>query len=313
MKNFSELFEGGTPKMQKKRRTAFYCVCITAALIAAMLLFLVIFSISSAIADNAKKQEELKEENISISTSAGSIEESVLHEGKLLLLDGEHPLQSKPTVILISSRERPKTDAGDNAYTIGWKSQNDESKLGGTAEAVDALNKMIEAFYKSSKDDNIFVEDAHNNTKLDSQEALFATGTAFELGYFSNPDNYGERSGIAGVDKYKWIYNNAYKYGFILADDPTAGEAGSDTFRFVGVAHATAMRALKVSTLEEYMEQLKSATADAPIAVKVNNKTTYAVYYLAAGGEYMLPTEYQYEVEGNNTDGYVVTVNLLKK
>jgi D-alanyl-D-alanine carboxypeptidase len=64
-------------------------------------------------------------------------------------------------------------------------------------------------------------------------------------------------------------------------------------------------------TLDAYLEQLRSATPDPPLLTKVG-KITSASYYLAADGEHRVPTEHEYTVSGNNTDGYIVTVSIAK-
>ena len=122
---------------------------------------------------------------------------------------------------------------------------------------------------------------------------------------------------IYNVPTYSWIYSNAHKYGFILLSseaqtDENGKSLGSNVFRYVGAPHAIAMVTKKLS-FEDYLDYLKSNTsADAPLSVKSSGKT-YAIYYFEASAEHVVPTEYSYTVSGNNTDGYIITVDTSKK
>ncbi len=304
MNFFSELIDGGTPALQKKKKITLYTISITAALIAVLLVTLIISLIASAIASRTPQTNEGEDElPVSIVTSAGTIEGDI-KSGELLLLDSAHPLLTSPELILMKSKERPQTSEKSNAYTIG--SMN---TFYATEPALDALNSMIGAFYKSKRDDNIYVSNAYDSSRKDTQDAIFASGTAFTLKYFSDLNDFSKKDSISGVDKYSWIYSNAHKYGFVLV---TNGSESSDIFRYVGIAHATAMKNEKLD-LEAYLELLKEKTPDSPLTLKVNNKNAYAVYYIAEGAEALLPTEYAYSVSGNNTDGYIITVDLSTK
>ncbi len=304
MNLLSELFDGGTPAMQKKKKITFYTVAVTAALIAVLLLTLIISLIASAIASRPPKQDEGEDElPVSIVTSAGSIDINI-NEGEILMLDSAHPLLSKPELILMKSKERPQTSEKTNAYTIGGM-----NTFYATEEALDALNSMIGAFYKSKRDDNIYISNAYDSAKEGSQDALFASGTTFALKYFSDLNDFSKKESIHGVDKYAWIYSSAHKYGFIIVPN---SDNTSNVFRYVGIAHATAMKNEKLD-VEDYLDMLKTKTPDAPLTVKVNNKNAYAVYYIAEGAEALLPTEYPYSVSGNNVDGYIITVDLSEK
>ena len=87
-------------------------------------------------------------------------------------------------------------------------------------------------------------------------------------------------------------------------------------FLFLGVvssimAVCMSNYALSKLQLSTYLEQLRSTTPDAPLLTKVG-KITYASYYLSADGEILVPTEHEYTVSGNNTDGYIITVSITK-
>ena len=312
MKFLSELFEGGTNATQKKKKVTFYCICVTLALIAVMLLILAAFGVSQLISDLAEADVQ-SEPDVQVSIGATetiTLDAASIHSGNLLILDNAHRYQGDPETVIIRAYEgRPKTQTGSNVYSIVSRGTSEELDFRGTPEAVEALNLMLADFYAAKTDDNICITRAYTLASKDTADAPFTAATSFELEYYY--EYPGEIRGIYGVEKYDWIYANAYKYGFVNIDDPAASEdGGSGLFRYVGVAHATYMKTKKLQ-LSTYLEQLRSTTPDAPLLTKVG-KITYASYYLSADGEHLVPTEHEYTVSGNNTDGYIITVSITK-
>ena len=312
MKFLSELFEGGTNVTQKKKKVTFYCICVTLALIAVMLLILAAFGVSQLISDLAAADVQ-SEPNVQVSigeTEAITLDAASIHSGNLLILDNAHRYQGDPETVIIRAYEgRPKTQTGSNVYSIVSRGVSEELDFRGTSEAVSALNLMMADFYATKADDNLCITRAYTLASKDTTDAPFTAATTFELEYYY--EYPGEIRGIYGVEKYDWIYANAYKYGFVNIDDPAASEdGGSGLFRYVGVAHATYMKTKKLQ-LSTYLEQLRSTTPDAPLLTKVG-KITYASYYLSADGEILVPTEHEYTVSGNNTDGYIITASITK-
>ncbi len=303
MNFFNELLTCGTPAMRKKKKAVLYSACATAVLICALLLALVIALIATAIA-NAKALDDIDDTKpIALKSELGSLPPEQVYAGELLLLDGEYQLTSKPEVMRMVDSDLPKTVGNTNAYTIGNK-----ENFCATEQALAAFNTMVGAFYKATSDDNIYVSNAYNNA-LTSQSNIFASGTAFELQCFANIEVDYSRQSIYGVSKYKWVYNNAHRYGFVLVPEYDAeGNNISSTFRYVGVAHATHMKTKSLS-LADYIEYLKDYNPDAALVVKTSN-ARYAVYYQSADEVY-LPTEYDdYTVSGDNVRGFVITVKL---
>lgn len=304
MNIFSELLEGGTPQMQKKKRITFYLICITAALIAVMLVVLAIYGIASLLSKNRSLDDDLSKANIGKTTTT-TIAESNLHSGSLLILDESNRFGGTPSLVNMQERkDRPKTESGTNAYSI--LKANRESFMA-TDAAATSLNKMLGAFYKAMKDDNIIIATAYDTSKAETQDAIYSSGEAFEFTYFYDYEaNSEDRRSIYGVQLYSWIYTNAYKYGFV-----NVGEGESSVFRYVGIVHSTAMKQASLS-FDEYLETLKTKTPADPLKVTASG-TAYAIYYLAKDGEHTVPESYEYTVSGNNVDGYIITVNLSKK
>lgn len=305
MRIMQTLLEGGTKKVQKKKEATLYAIGGTAVLLAISLVLLLVVGIATVIAENKAKEPEEPVADIG-PTKTVTLSEEQLHEGTLLTLDDEHPYVGDAHVVLMKDIERPQTSGNTNVYTIGGM-----STLCGTAEAINALNDMIGAFYKSSKDDNIYIANAHNKESGAAQDAIYINGTAFELKYFSAAaeEDWSKKDSIYGVSTYNWIYNNAHKYGFIAVSNSNG--SGSNVFRYVGIVHATAIKTQKLVTVERYLDMLKSTSPESPLSITLSG-ATYGVYYLSAAGEHKVPVNYDYTVSGNNVDGYVITVKTTK-
>lgn len=315
MKNFSELFEGGSKETQKKRKITFYCICVTLALIAALLVVLAILGVVSLVSQHTPEEPEQSAPQVSIgNTVSVTLGEDELHSGTLLILDGAHRYSgSFDAIIMRNADGRPKTQTGGNVYSILAARVEDDVDFRASPEATAAFNLMMQDFYAASNDDNVCVKKALTKANADNIDAVFSSGDTLALNYyFEYP---GDDRSIYGVEKYSWIYTNAYKYGFInlpidAPEDEESETAGSNIFRYVGVPHATYMKTKRLS-FDAYLEQLRSATPDAPILVK-SGKITYASYFIAKDGEHLVPADYNYTVSGNNIDGYIVTAEITK-
>ena len=304
MKNLSELFDGGSKETQRKKRITFYTICVTLAVLAVMMVFLLVTVIASNINIKPKSTDE---EGIDVNigeTTEINIGNDKLYSGNLLALNHANRYNGDPQVFSMQECEtRPKTDNNTNAYTVSNK-----TTTFATQETIDAFNKLVKDFYAKTKNDNIKVVKAYNPDAADTQDALFSAGTTLQLEYFV-VDEAGNASGsevFSSTGDYAWVYNNAAKYGFV---NVTVDGKASAIFRFVGIEHATAMVSRKLS-VDAYIEWLKANTSpEAPLASKSGNRN-YAIYYIAANGNHVVPAKYEYTVSGNNTDGFIITVKL---
>ena len=311
MKLSEELFEGGSKETQRKKKNTFYAICITLALIAMMLIVLLVFGIATLISNNVQKNNEAEQVQFSIgATETVVLGEDAIYSGTLLKLDSTNTYKGgeESPIIIRSSEDRPKTQSGGNVYSILAGRTDAEYDFRATPDAVAAFNLMLKDFYAAKSDDNLCITHAYSIASKDNLEPVFAAGTSFELGYYFDyaADKTDVRD-IKGVEKYSWLYSNAYKYGFINV----SLESSNSIFRFVGIPHATYIKTKKLD-LDGYLEQLRSATSDAPILIKVG-RTTYASYFVSAAGEHLVPAEHEYTVSGNNYDGYIITAKIEPK
>lgn len=136
------------------------------------------------------------------------------------------------------------------------------------------------------------------------------TGLAIDFGLYYSDGTSGEYD---GTGDYSWISENAYRYGYILrytkekeAITKIAYEPWH--FRYVGVAHSYVMQE-KNLCLEEYLELLKQYPFSGE-HLQVNcGDRQYEIYY-QQGTEVYVPTDKNYEISGNNIDGFVVTMEI---
>lgn len=118
--------------------------------------------------------------------------------------------------------------------------------------------------------------------------------------------------------EYKWIYENCYKYGFILrypdsCKDKT-GLDGSDRIhlRYVGYEHAYYMSQNGLC-LEEYLELIRTqyTYTGEHLTFTADNGSSYEVCYVAAAGnptEITVPKDVSCSVSGDNMSGFIVTL-----
>ncbi|GHU55714.1 hypothetical protein FACS1894132_12200 [Clostridia bacterium] len=190
------------------------------------------------------------------------------------------------------------------------------------------LNDMMTDFNKATNQRKVFIESAYRTKE--HQQQLYEkgdpnlvakpgfseheTGYAFDLAVLDNDI----RLDFTGEGDYAWIPQNAHKYGFILryARDKVGltGIASEPWhYRYVGVTHATYMYENNLC-LEEYIELIKTYKYDKEhLYIKADGKT-FEVYYVPADPRAMVTQAPIYEgvsytYSGNNTDGYIFTVD----
>ena len=111
--------------------------------------------------------------------------------------------------------------------------------------------------------------------------------------------------------EYAWAVQHAWEYGFIQRYPPhksavTGISYESWHFRYVGIPHACLMKQENLC-LEEYIEYLRDFSFDrGPLTVNCLGRS-WRIYY-AAGTAIPVPAAGNYEISGNNVDGFIVTV-----
>ncbi len=315
MNKFFAWINSGTTAQQNKKRLTCYMIVIVAALLAISLLTLAVIGIVSAVKKgNNPDEEQTVDPNRGFVTT--TFVQNQLHKGDLLIVDELHPYiaEANSDVEIKKFSEGRTSIDGENIY-FAYNQYIDVN-----ADAMEALDKMIVDFYNTAKgkDGNLYKDSNIYISNIDY-------GNTFEFKYYATikGQNGAEATTYAKIsenEKYEWIFNNAYKYGFVqlysapeenTAEDAQTSEDMTHIFRYVGKVHAQLMKDKKCETLAEYIEMLKSTSYKKTFGVSVD-KVSYKVYYIPQGETPMVPESYSYTVSGNNVDGYIVTYSTAK-
>lgn len=256
-------------------------------------------------------------ENVSVSNED-------VHAGDLILVNTDTAyVEENPTEIV--SIYDHKTD---NYHVSGT-----ETSL--RQPALDALNQMLDAFYVATGHQDMIVISGYRT--IQQQQELYDADLAetgeqtstrvalpghseHESGYALDFSLYtdGVQYDYDGTGEYAWINENCAHYGYVLryAEDKqetTGIQAEPWHYRYVGQPHATYMMENNVC-LEEYLTLLKNYTADEPLSITNWDGEIYQVYYVATDTStdstyVMVPPDAKYTISGNNSDGFIVTVD----
>ncbi len=123
----------------------------------------------------------------------------------------------------------------------------------------------------------------------------------------------------------EWMESNCMNYGFVVRYDGAKADITGildETwhYRYVGIPHATYMT-LHDLCLEEYLELIRTAHSldgDGPLTFTVG-EDDYMVYYAPCSTDSVTeipvpPTaDGEWEISGDNMNGFIVTVKLAKK
>jgi len=156
------------------------------------------------------------------------------------------------------------------------------------------------------------------------------TGMAMDLSFYTDD---GASVSIENHEFGFWINAHCAEYGFVLrypADKINITKIGYESwhYRYVGIPHAQIMTSRNLC-LEEYIEFLKNYTPETKmlwvqpngtiedISVTALPKEGYLIYYVPAipSGTTDIPVPRgnifeNYEISGNNVDGFIVTVTI---
>ncbi len=133
------------------------------------------------------------------------------------------------------------------------------------------------------------------------------TGLAVDLGRTASDGTAESFTGSANAD---WINANSWRYGFVrrYAEDKASITGTSNEswhYRYVGVPHAYFMYTNNLC-LEEYIEWLRENTSETEPYTISCDLGTWDVYFTQSRNP--ARPDGEYDVSGNNVDGYVITV-----
>ncbi len=259
------------------------------------------------------------------------IDNSKIYEGPLVLVNNYN--ECKFDGEEIASVLEYKQEIGNEKYMVA----DYDVKL--NSAIIGNLDNMLSDFHDAYNDDSVMVSSGYRSKQL--QEELYdeeqltkedtestdgelvavpgysehQTGYAVDLSISLGDDAYVE---YTNSDDYKWMLDNCSIYGFILRYPPdkvAITEIAHETwhYRYVGTPHASYIMQNNLC-LEEYIELVKNCDQINPLYVTDLSLTNWMIYYVpATAGEYTavtVPINNDYQVYGNNSDGFVVAVKL---
>lgn len=195
------------------------------------------------------------------------------------------------------------------------------------SETINQLNNMMETFYKESSNNDIMIIGGYRtleeqNDKYNSGSSQYQggytdyhTARTFDMGIFPKDGSSSGFYSPTGI--YTWIDEHAADYGFIVrypeGKDSITGEAPrTQTYRYVGVPHASYIKENSLC-LEEYIDKVKEYNSSKPLEISVGSDVYHVYYVQASSGSdtaVPVPVNKTYTVSGNNSDGFIVTVNM---
>lgn len=181
-------------------------------------------------------------------------------------------------------------------------------------EANTEFINMMNAFAAETGNTDVQLRNAYYYDK-NEQVCYNCTGLYVDLEIHKEEGLYPLNYETFKSDYYDWFIDNSYRFGFIHLWEikSSTGQDLYSSFRYVGIPHATYMHEYNIQDLEDYLEMLKTHTIERVLTITDADDVAWQVYYVpaAAGGTQitLTGTPKSYTISGNNTDGYIVTIN----
>ena len=326
------------------RKKAIIAAMLVVAVAIAVFATLIILEITDCGGD--KKNDDILKNSVfeNVSFENKLYASSDIHKGELVLINASFPYVFPSETPVFTNCYNSRTvlgkspTSGNNIYSYYTQSGPGAcAKFEPTMLA--AFNALADDFYRATGNFDLFIYDEDGYRTYDEQKAKnqksptrYAPAGETEHHLGTSIDLYGNVSSSTPIYKiddpqyketYRWIYDNAYKYGFVLRyPEAKSGVTGVTNepyhFRYVGVAHAEYMTKNNLC-LEEYLDLLRdSHTKSSPLYFTGEDGTEYMVYYAPASTdnltEISIPKEgtenVKCAVSGDNKAGFIVTVSM---
>jgi len=247
------------------------------------------------------------------------MDDSDVTRGNLVLINHDHRYDIPGDLDLVSV-----SDAKTPSYRVTDGNVLVDSML------IEPLNSMMDAFFEETGNGSVTVNSAFRDYEKQLQilneyilqmgrnEALkwaalpgyseHHSGLAIDLGIFSG----GRVRTFTGTGIYSWFRENSYKFGFIAryTIDKSEITGVSDEpwhFRYVGNPHASFMHENNWC-FEEYMELIMEHSFEEPFEALFEGELYWV--YSTHDTEVRIPFDCEFDISGNNMDGFIVTARL---
>ena len=253
-----------------------------------------------------------------------ALQQSDLHDGFLLLIGNSYPCEHDGIDLVNMSESSNGTYLLSNLIMEANETTLNQMNLmfGDFHAAVGDNDVMISCCYRSRSlqqelyDEEIAEKGEEEGSRWVTQPGCseHQSGYAFDL---SLMDDNGIITEFDGEGKYGWIAENCAHYGFVIRypedkTDITGIYHEPWHIRYVGTAHAYYMQQNNLC-LEEYIELLKEYSVENPLEYQDVEINRWSIYYVPAENgttEVPVPDGCEYEISGNNVDGFIVTVSV---
>ncbi|MBO4979297.1 MAG: D-alanyl-D-alanine carboxypeptidase family protein [Clostridia bacterium] len=233
-----------------------------------------------------------------------------IHTGNLLLVDASHPFTASVESVNVYSG-RTKFQKGEKTVYSYYLPDTTPTL---SADALTALNQMADDFYELTGNNDLYLDKAYDAAAIGDH----ATGLAFDLSVYTIKQEHYELSDATASSDFEWVFNNYYKYGFVMESPAQSGERHYH-FRYVGIPAATYLFRNEI-TLGEFLTKLTADHAFADGKTNATSVTTddgavYEFYYVEATGGDMTSVPVHedalfFSISGDNRNGFVVTVRM---
>ncbi len=185
-------------------------------------------------------------------------------------------------------------------------------------DAIINIDKLILDFYDEVPQNGVGILNGYVSPDvidISEPEIELATGLSFELTIFTGSYSFSDA-------EYSYLRDRSYEYGLIERypfgkEVYTGFDADPSIYRYVGIAHSWYMSFHNLS-LEEYIDEIKTKKVIEFESGAANDMgAKYVVYYVPrdekANTTYVnvpVDSSYKYEVSGDGSDGYIVTIKL---
>jgi len=269
-------------------------------------------------------EDEPEEEPEPVFVETGYItiemEESEIHQGYLLLVNHDHTFEIPNNLDLVRITE---------ARTTQFRVQPDTALL--LRSVIDPLDEMMASFITSTNNRSVAIRSAHRNyetqqrilngyiSQMGRREALrwaalprhseHHTGLAFDFGIMSG----NTMNAFHGNGSTAWFRRNSYRYGFIVRYQQNKTRITQTNhepwhFRYVGLPHSALIHQ-RDWCLEEFIENIREYTFEEPMEFEYEG-ILYEMYFVE-GTTVRIPVDTDFDISGNNIDGFIVTIIRL--
>ncbi len=267
--------------------------------------------------EDASASDETPAESTGASQSQQTTASQVTTPGQTGVFVANDQL-SKGPLVLVTDQQVMVTQSAGELVNVLFSSASAHYKFSHSGlqlakEAAVAWNDMTDAFYAQTKNNSVTLVNCWME-KPTGFRAENRTGYGVDLQVVTDQNEY---LAFGNHGDFQWIYKNAADYGFVQRfpadkEKATGFDEVAAHFRFVGVPHAQLMQQ-KNLVLEEYLELVRKHSLSAPLK-HTSGGQTWQIYYVQLdkdADKTFLPLpgkDAKYEVSGDHTGGFIVTV-----